>query len=83
MYWPKNQLKLHLSGFSTRTKKTEKFELEGVEKISFTYLLDGHSEKTVRLERILGSGGEGIVLSDKITTREHHYRTGQGCKSQA
>ena len=38
--------------------------------------MDGHSEKTVRLERLLGSGGEGIVLSDKITTREHHYRTG-------
>ena len=35
--------------------------------------LDGQSEKTVRLERILGIGGEGIVLSDKMTTKEHHY----------
>ena len=38
--------------------------------------LDGKSEKTVRLERILGIGGEGIVLSDKMTTKEHHYKTG-------
>ena len=39
--------------------------------------LDGKSDKTVRLERILGIGGEGIVLSDKITTKEHHYKKGQ------
>ena len=38
--------------------------------------LDGKSEKTVRLERILGLGGEGIVLSEKMTTREHHYEKG-------
>ena len=28
------------------------------------------------LERIAGIGGEGIVLSDKMTTKEHHYETG-------
>ena len=38
--------------------------------------LDGRSEKTVRLERILGLGGEGVVLSDKMTTKEHHYKKG-------
>ena len=38
--------------------------------------LDGKSEKTVRLERILGLGGEGIVIGDKITTKEHHYKKG-------
>ena len=38
--------------------------------------LDGKSEKTVRLERILGIGGEGVVLSDKMTTKEFHYKTG-------
>ena len=37
--------------------------------------LDGKSEKTVRLKRILGIGGEGIVLSDKMTTKEYHYKT--------
>ena len=30
----------------------------------------------MKLERILGIGGEGIVLSDKMTTKEHHYKTG-------
>ena len=38
--------------------------------------LDGESEKTVRLERILGIGGEGIVLSEKMNTKEHHYEKG-------
>ena len=38
--------------------------------------LDGQSDKTVRLERILGIGGEGIVLSDEMTTKEHHYKKG-------
>ena len=38
--------------------------------------LAGKSEKTVRLERILGLGGEGIVLSDKFTTKEHHFKKG-------
>ena len=38
--------------------------------------LDGQFEKIVRLERILGIGGEGIVLSDKMTTKEHHYQKG-------
>ena len=36
--------------------------------------LDGKSEKTVNLERVLGIGGEGIVLSQKMDTRENHYR---------
>ena len=38
--------------------------------------MDGKSEKTVRLERILGLGGEGVVLSGKMTTKEHHYKKG-------
>ena len=42
--------------------------------------LAGKSEKTVKLEGILGIGGEGIVLSDKITTKEHHYEKGWGEK---
>ena len=38
--------------------------------------MDGKPEKTVRLERILGLGGEGLVLSDKMTTKKHHYQKG-------
>ena len=30
----------------------------------------------MRLERILGLGGEGIVLSDEMTTKEYHYKKG-------
>ena len=30
----------------------------------------------MKLERILGIGGEGVVLSDKMTTKEHHYEKG-------
>ena len=38
--------------------------------------MSGKPEKTVGLERILGIGGEGIVLSDKMTTKEYHFRKG-------
>ena len=41
--------------------------------------LDGKSEKTVRLERILGLGGEGIVLSEKMTTRERETAIKDKC----
>ena len=71
-----NHFKLTLAGWSTSTKKTKNFELDGVERISFISFLDGLPEKTVRLEHILGIGGEGIVLSDKMDTKEHHYEKG-------
>ena len=38
--------------------------------------MDRKPDKIVRLERILGIGGEGIVLSDKMDTKEHHYKKG-------
>ena len=69
-------MKLTLSGYCTRTNEDENFELEGEEKQSFMNFLAGKSEKTVKLEKILGIGGEGIVLSDKLTTKEHHYEKG-------
>ena len=72
----RNQLKLTLSGYCNRTQRVENFELEGEEKKSFMNFLAGKSEKTVRLERLLGLGGEGIVLSEKMTTKEHHYEKG-------
>ena len=54
--------------------KNEEIENDGYEKSSFLKFLDGKSEKTVNLERILGIGGEGIVLSHKMDTKENHYR---------
>ena len=44
--------------------------------MSFSKFLDVKSEKTVNLQRILGIGGEGIVLSQKMDTRENHYKRG-------
>ena len=38
--------------------------------------LDVKCEITVNLQRILGIGGEGIVLSQKMDTRENHYEKG-------
>ena len=44
------------------TKNNGVIEVYGNEKMSFSKFLDAKSEKTVNLERILGIGGEGIVL---------------------
>ena len=58
------------------TKNNEEIELEGNEKLSFSKFLKGKSNKTVNLERVLGIGGEGIVLAQKMDTRENHYEKG-------
>ena len=52
---------------------SKEIELDGDEKSSFSKFLDGKSEKTVNLERVLGIGGEGIVLAQKMDTKEYHY----------
>ena len=57
-----NEKQINLKGKSISTKKNEEIELKKKEKLSFSVFLDGKSEKTVNLERILGIGGEGIVL---------------------
>ena len=44
--------------------------------MSFSKFLDVKCEITVNLQRILGIGGEGIVLSQKMDTRENHYEKG-------
>ena len=65
-----------LTGTLIRTNSNEEIELEGNERLSFSNFLDGKSEKTVNLERVLGIGGEGIVLAHKMDTRENHYKKG-------
>ena len=60
--------------FSTNQKK--EIELKRDEKLSFLEFLDGKSEKKVNLERILGIGGEGVVLAQKMDTRENHHKKG-------
>ena len=58
------------------TNKNAGIERDGNEKLSFLNFLDGKSAKTVNLERILGIGGEGIVLSQKMVTKENHFKNG-------
>ena len=58
------------------TKIFDEIELHGKEKMSFLTFLAAKCEKTVNLERILGIGGEGIVLAQKMDTRENHYKKG-------
>ena len=59
---------------STKTK--QEIEVDEDEKLSFAYFLNGEFEKTVNLKRVLGIGGEGIVLSHKMDTKENHYKNG-------
>ena len=65
-----------MTGKLISTNNNEEIEVEGKEKLSITKFLDGKCEKTVSLERILGIGGEGIVLSQKMDTREYHHKRG-------
>ena len=50
-------------------------EVDGEEKLCLSKFLDGQNEKNVKLDRILGIGGEGLVLKDEISTREKPYQT--------
>ena len=58
------------------TKNNEEIELEWNEKLSFSKFLNEKSNKIVNFERVLGIGGEGIVLAQKMDTRENHYKKG-------
>ena len=59
---------------STKTK--QEIEVDGDEELSFANFLNGKSEKSVNLTRVLGIGGEGIVLGQKMDTKENHYEKG-------
>ena len=59
---------------STKTK--QEIEVDEDEKLSFAYFLNGKFEKTVNLKRVLGIGGEGIVLGQKMDTKGNHYKNG-------
>ena len=59
---------------STKTK--QEIEVDGDEEFSFAYFLNGKSEKLVNLKRVLGIGGEGIVLGHQMDTKENHFKKG-------
>ena len=64
-----------MSGFSAKTEKAEKIDIEENtrEYESLLNFLNDCSEKTLQLDRILGIGGEGLVISEKMNTSEYHY----------
>ena len=63
-----------MTGTRISTINNEGIEVDGDEKLSFSKFLVGKNERTVNLERILGIGGEGIVLAHKMDTKENHYK---------
>ena len=65
-----------MTGIYNLSKNEEEIELAENEKLSFSKFLAGKSEKIVNLDRILGIGGEGIVLTQKMDTTENHYEKG-------
>ena len=69
-------MKITLTETLNSTNLKKKIELDGNEKLSFLKFLNGKSYKTVNLDRVLGIGGEGIVLAQKMDTRENHYKKG-------
>ena len=64
------------------TQWQKKFELDGKENSDFLEFLAREEEKIVNLDRILGIGGEGVVLRDKVWTREYDYKTQLGKKEK-
>ena len=65
-----------MSGYCAKTENTkriESIEAKTEEYKSFLNFLKKSSEKTVQLDRILGIGGEGLVISEKMDTSEYHY----------
>ena len=65
-----------MTGRYNLSKNEEEIELAENEKLSFSKFLAGKSEKIVNLDRILGIGGEGIVIAQKKDIRENHYKRG-------
>ena len=57
-------------------------KLDGEENMCLLNFLQGKNEKIMKLDRILGIGGEGVVLKDEIWTREYDYKTKLGKKQK-
>ena len=65
-----------MKGKLISTKNFEEINLDGSEKLSLSKFLNEKSEETVNLGQILGIGGEGIVLSQKMDISESHFKRG-------
>ena len=47
-------------------KRQKDIEIEGKEKMSFVNFLGGQQSKIVGLEKVLGIGGEGVVIQEEL-----------------
>ena len=64
-----------MSGFCAKTENAQKIQIEENtrEYECLLNFLNDVSERTLQLDRILGIGGEGLVISEKRDTSEYHY----------
>ena len=67
-----NRFKIILSGICASTSQQKSIEIKGHEKRSFERFLGGQKSKIVGLNKVLGIGGEGVVIEKelKITVME-------------
>lgn len=56
------------------TQSQKKLKLDSEENLCFLNFLAGKNEEIVKLNRLLGIGGEGLVLHDEVWTSKCHYR---------
>ena len=61
-----NRLKIILSGICASTSQQKSIEIQGQEKRSFERFLGGQQSKIVELDKVLGIGGEGVVIEKEL-----------------
>ena len=62
----KNRSKIILSGICALKKQQKDIEIEGREKRSFEDFLRGQQSRNIKLDKVLGIGGEGVVIQEQL-----------------
>ena len=55
-----------MSGICALTSQQKYIEIQGQEKSSFENFLGGQQSKNVRLDKVLGIGGEGVIIENEL-----------------
>ena len=61
-----NRFKIILKGICALTSQRKSIEIKGREKKSFKKFLGGQESKNVGLDKVLGIGGEGVVIEKEL-----------------
>ena len=61
-----NRFKIILTGICALESQIKDIEIKGHEKRSFERFLGGQGSKIVRLDKVLGIGGEGVVIEKEL-----------------